>query len=307
LQYADLGPQRCAASRDAGQLRLQPRQFRTRCRIGARARRRGRRMSRAGHRSDRGDAAADQTGACYSRGDNATRPLHESPFAALPRRLGSPASSSAARNGLRRPLAAAIGSRFTVRAGAEHGSTPVAQPITEDVMAAARKGDGTAFRTIYQELAPIVLGYPRSHGVPDPEAVTSDIFVSVLQRMDRLVGGVAGLRTFVMSVAHARYVDEARRRRRQPRAAAYDATLDPRITGSAEDEALAYVGAASILVLLQSLPTDQREVLSLRFVADIAIDDVAAIIGRSPGAVKQLQRRGLLALRRLLAEQAVTR
>jgi RNA polymerase sigma factor (sigma-70 family) len=183
----------------------------------------------------------------------------------------------------------------------------VAQPITEDVMAAARKGDGTAFRTIYQELSPIVLGYPRSHGVPDPEAVTSDIFVSVLQRMDRLVGGVAGLRTFVMSVAHARYVDEARRRRRQPRAAAYDATLDPRITGSAEDEALAYVGAASILVLLQSLPTDQREVLSLRFVADIAIDDVAAIIGRSPGAVKQLQRRGLLALRRLLAEQAVTR
>jgi RNA polymerase sigma-70 factor, ECF subfamily len=182
----------------------------------------------------------------------------------------------------------------------------VAQPITEDVMAAARKGDGAAFRTIYQELAPIVLGYLRSHGVPDPEAVTSDVFVSVLQRMDRLVGGVGGLRTFVMSVAHARYVDEARRRRRQPQAA-YDATLDPRITGSAEDEALAYVGAASILVLLRSLPTDQREVLSLRFVADLAIDDVAAIIGRSPGAVKQLQRRGLLALRRLVAEQAVTR
>jgi RNA polymerase sigma factor (sigma-70 family) len=114
-------------------------------------------------------------------------------------------------------------------------------------------------------------------------ALTSDVFVSVLQRMDRLVGGVAGLRTFVMSVAHARYVDEARRRRRQPQAAAYDATLDPRITGSAEDEALAYVGAASILVLLRSLPADQREVLSLRFVADLAIDDVAAIIGRSPG------------------------
>jgi RNA polymerase sigma factor (sigma-70 family) len=181
----------------------------------------------------------------------------------------------------------------------------VAQPLTEDVVAAARKGDGPAFRTIYQELSPIVLGYLRSHGVPDPEAVTSDVFVSVLQRVDRLVGGVTGLRTFVMSIAHARYVDEACRR--QPQPFEYATALDPRITGSAEDEALDSVGTASILALLRSLPNDQREVLALRFVADLAIDEVATVIGRSPGAVKQLQRRGLLALRRLLAVVGVTR
>jgi RNA polymerase sigma-70 factor (ECF subfamily) len=183
----------------------------------------------------------------------------------------------------------------------------VAQPLTEDVVAAARKGDGPAFRAIYQELSPIVLGYLRSHGVRDPEAVTSDVFVSVLQYADRLVGGVTGLRTFVMSIAHARYVDEARRRRRQPHAFEYDAAIDPRITGSAEDEALASAGTAGILTLLRSLPNDQREVLALRFVADLAIDDVATVIGRSPGAVKQLQRRGLLALRRMLAVPGVTR
>jgi RNA polymerase sigma-70 factor (ECF subfamily) len=183
----------------------------------------------------------------------------------------------------------------------------VAQPLTEDVVAAARKGDALAFRAIYQELSPVVFGYLRSHGVPDPEAVTSDVFVSVLQRVDRLVGGVAGLRTFVMSIAHARYVDEARRRRRQPQTFEYDTAFDPRITRSAEDEALAYAGTANILSVLRSLPNDQREVLALRFVADLAIDDVATVIGRSPGAVKQLQRRGLLALRRLLAGAGVTR
>jgi len=183
----------------------------------------------------------------------------------------------------------------------------VAQPLTEDVVAAARTGDAAAFRTIYRELSPIVLGYLRSHGVSDPEAITSDVFVSVLQRMHRLVGGVAGLRTFVMSVAHARNVDEVRRRRRQPQPREYDASLDRRVTCSAEDEALAYVGRASIVALLRSLPDDQREALVLRFVADLPIDDVAEIMGRSAGAVKQLQRRGLLALRRRLADQGVTR
>src|SRR5262249_56004229 len=87
----------------------------------------------------------------------------------------------------------------------------------------------------------------------------------------------------------------------------YDRAFDPRITRSAEDEALAYAGTANILSVLRSLPNDQREVLALRFVADLAIDDVATVIGRSPGAVKQLQRRGLLALRRLLAGAGVTR
>jgi RNA polymerase sigma-70 factor (ECF subfamily) len=182
----------------------------------------------------------------------------------------------------------------------------VAQPLTEDVVAAACAGDAAAFRTIYRELAPIVYGYLRARGVSDPEAVTSDVFLSVLPRMGDLTGGVAGLRTFVMSVAHARNVDEIRRRSRQPQPAEYDVSLDPRISRSAEDEALAQVGTASIIVVLRSLPDDQREALVLRFVADLAVDDVAAIMSRSPGAVKQLQRRALLALRRLLAEQGVT-
>jgi RNA polymerase sigma-70 factor (ECF subfamily) len=87
----------------------------------------------------------------------------------------------------------------------------------------------------------------------------------------------------------------------------YDVALDPRVTNSAEDEALGSMATAGIVRLLRALPDDQREVLALRFVADLSVDTVASIIGRSSGAVKQLQRRGLLALRRSLAEQGVTR
>jgi RNA polymerase sigma factor (sigma-70 family) len=66
------------------------------------------------------------------------------------------------------------------------------------------------------------------------------------------------------------------------------------------------MAAAAIVELLRELPADQRDVLALRVIADLSVDAVAEIIGRSPGAVKQLRRRGLLGLRRLVLERGVT-
>jgi DNA-directed RNA polymerase specialized sigma24 family protein len=47
------------------------------------------------------------------------------------------------------------------------------------------------------------------------------------------------------------------------------------------------------------LPADQRSVLLLRVLADLTVEQVAAVMDRSVGSVKALQRRGL---RRLRAE-----
>jgi len=45
------------------------------------------------------------------------------------------------------------------------------------------------------------------------------------------------------------------------------------------------------------LPDDQRPVLLLRVLADLTVEQVAQVMGRSVGAVKALQRRGLRTLR----------
>ena len=47
---------------------------------------------------------------------------------------------------------------------------------------------------------------------------------------------------------------------------------------------------------LCELTAEQREVVALRFVADLSIEAVATLTGRSPGAVKALQHRALAAL-----------
>lgn len=178
--------------------------------------------------------------------------------------------------------------------------------ITDDVIGRLRGGDHEAFALVYQELAPLVIGYVRSRGVSDAEAVNNEVFIGVLKQAAGLTGGPAGLRSLVFSIAHARAVDELRSRSRRPEQLSYEPALDRRSSESAEQVAASTLNTDQIARLLDRLPDDQRTVVSLRVIADLSIAQVAELIGRSPGSVKQLQRRGLLALRELLVHPDVT-
>jgi RNA polymerase sigma-70 factor (ECF subfamily) len=179
--------------------------------------------------------------------------------------------------------------------------------LDDSTVAAAQTGDQLAFRAIYETLAPSVAGYLRSHGAADPEALTSEVFLALFKRLPELEGGASGLRTFTFSVAHARLVDEIRARSRTPVHTAYDPDHDPRVSESAETEAMDRSGAFGALALLGALGELQREVITLRVVAGLSLEETAAAIGRSVGSVKQLQRRALLALRAVATQEGVTR
>jgi RNA polymerase sigma-70 factor, ECF subfamily len=180
------------------------------------------------------------------------------------------------------------------------------QGITDDTVAAAQRGDPAALRLIYAELAGAVCGYLRTKGVADPDGLTSEVFLGVFPRLPQVIGGAAGLRKLVFSIAHARMVDEHRERERRPPPVDYEPTDDARTVPSAEDEAHVALGTARVLAILAVLPPDQAEVLTLRVVADLSLEQVAEIMGRSTGAVKQLQRRGLVSVRAALEAGRVT-
>lgn len=52
--------------------------------------------------------------------------------------------------------------------------------------------------------------------------------------------------------------------------------------------------------LLEDLTTDQSDVLALRLLSQMSVDEVAAALEKPPGAVKSLQHRALATLRRRL-------
>jgi RNA polymerase sigma-70 factor (ECF subfamily) len=153
------------------------------------------------------------------------------------------------------------------------------------------------FTLVYRRFSGAVLGYLRSRGVDDPEAVTQDVFLAFYPKLDGLHGGIQGAKSLLFSIAHARMVDHYRRSERTPALSPYESELDGRSTASAEDLALAKVGGGGAAALLEGLTADHQEVLALRVVADLSVEQVAAIMGRTTGAVKQLHRRALCALR----------
>ncbi|MEA5455012.1 sigma-70 family RNA polymerase sigma factor [Sinomonas sp. JGH33] len=178
----------------------------------------------------------------------------------------------------------------------------VREALTDEDLVPGAHPESELFARIYSALAPAVLGYFTARGVDDPEALMQDVFLSVLPRVGGITGGVAGLRTFVFSVAHARAVDYYRRIERRPRNVDYDPLLDTRAVPSAEAEALVRNGQTDAHLLIEALKPEQRDVLMLRIVGELSVEDVATVLGKTPGAVKQLQRRGLKALRELVSE-----
>lgn len=183
-----------------------------------------------------------------------------------------------------------------------------ASPVLDDfdgVLARARTGAAEAFTLLYQDLSRPVAAYVRTQGVADVEDVTSEVFLAVFTGLNGFVGDQPGFRSWVFTIAHHRVADHWRRLARAVPAIPYDPLDDERTVPSAEAGAFESLGSQEVAELLAGLTDEQREVLTLRVVADLTVEQVAEVVGRTPGAVKALQRRALATLRRQIEGEAV--
>lgn len=169
----------------------------------------------------------------------------------------------------------------------------------DDVLAAAQANAPWAFRRLFEDLSPTVVGYVRLRGATDPEDVTSEAFLSVFRSLETFSGDETAFRSWVFTIVHRRLTDERRRAGRQVRTDPLE-EFEVNVGGDVEQEALGRLGSEWVHQVLVDLSADQRDVLLLRVVADLPVDEVADILGKRPGAVRALQHRGLERLRREL-------
>lgn len=177
-------------------------------------------------------------------------------------------------------------------------------------LAAARAGHDGGFAALYEALVRPVAGYLRTRGVPEVEDATSEVFLDVFRGLARFSGDEPAFRAWVFTIAHRRAVDAHRRSARGPSTVPLDETPvrrtpDRGVARSAEDVALDGLALERVHDVLAGLTDGQRDVLLLRVVGDLTVDQVADVLGLSPGAVKALQRRGLDALGRRLGLSVV--
>lgn len=148
---------------------------------------------------------------------------------------------------------------------------------------------------VYLRYAPAVRGYLRGHGVPEADDVLSEVFLQVARSLPRFRGDEDHLRAWVFTIARNRAIDGHRRRSTQPALA--DVPVPEGVAPTHDDPV-----DPELLAALAQLTPDQREVVVLRFVADLPLEEVASITGRTEGAVKSMQHRALAQLARILAD-----
>jgi len=172
------------------------------------------------------------------------------------------------------------------------------------LLRAASAGGQWAYERLYRSLAPAVAGYLRVQGAAEPDDLTSEVFERAFSALGGFTGSEAQFRSWVFTIAHHRLTDEWRRRARRPAPA--DCALPDGPGGDVEDEAVRRMATERVQRLCTGLVPEQRDVLLLRMLGTLTIDEIAEALGKTPGAVKALQRRGLAALRRQMEREGVS-
>ena len=196
--------------------------------------------------------------------------------------------------------------------------TPAPEPLTsrasrhvaggfDDVLEQAQSGSERAWEQLYALFAQPLRAYVAMRGADDPDDLVGETFVQVARNLARFEGGEAEFRSWVFMVAHNRVIDERRRSSRRPTTLVAEHEEVGLASGDVEREALDALGLERVRSMVERLTADQRAVLLLRFVGDLTLEEIAAVIGRPVGAVKQLQRRALRSLKRSLVTADVPR
>lgn len=134
------------------------------------------------------------------------------------------------------------------------------------------------------------------------EDLTSDVFTRLLDALRDKTAPQNTLRGWLFRVAAHVVADHYRRRERANEVGLSETMVDDRI--AVDEEVNRSLRAAELRAALQELTADQQRVLSLRFGAGMRIREVAGVIEKSEGAVKQLQLRAIAALAKRLAPGA---
>jgi RNA polymerase sigma factor (sigma-70 family) len=184
---------------------------------------------------------------------------------------------------------------------------PSDEHLAADVAEAAA-GSVAAFERIYARLSPSIASYLRWNGASDVEALTNEVLAQVHRNLGRFAGDGAAFRSWVFTIAHRRLLDERRGRGRRPPMTSLSAVPEAMDLPS-PDDVESIVDRAQRVEWVRSLcdqvSPEQRDVLLLRLVARLTIDEVAAALGKSSVAVKALQRRGFRAIARILDREEV--
>ena len=169
----------------------------------------------------------------------------------------------------------------------------------------ARNGDAEAFGMLFDHYHGSVYRFlfHRTRSTTLAEDLTSETFFRALRSMSSFRWQGKDFGAWLMTIAR-NLCHRPLQGRPDPPRADHRGHGSPRrrTTEGPEDAVLASLTNEVLLEALTELPAEQRDCLVMRFLQGMSIAETAAVLGRSDGAVKQLQLRGVRNLAKLMPE-----
>ena len=169
----------------------------------------------------------------------------------------------------------------------------------ERLLIEAAQKDPSRFAELYEQNFHRVYAYVarRVRDRTETQDLTSHVFHQAIANLGKFKWRGAPFAAWLYRIAANAIADQARRKVRESNEQAEPATENSTMVDLEEVERHARLFRA-----VEKLPEDQRRVIVLRFGDEKSIREIADELGRSEGAVKQLQFRGLENLRNRLNE-----
>ncbi|MHB8511549.1 MAG: RNA polymerase sigma factor [Actinomycetota bacterium] len=185
--------------------------------------------------------------------------------------------------------------------------TPAA-PEVEVLVARAKEGDRQAFAALYRLYLPSVYKFLfyRVGNKAQTEDMTAEVFLRALRKVQDFTWTGADFGAWLMRIARNLVLDEAKSSR-----ARLEVLNDEMPEDAAGENAPAEAAAIEKFVnvevykAIKRLRPDQQEVITLRFLHGMGVQDVAKLMDKKEGTVRTLQFRGLKALEKILVAKGV--
>lgn len=168
----------------------------------------------------------------------------------------------------------------------------------------AQRGDSAAFGLLYERYVDVVYRYVYvrvgSHQLA--EDITSETFLRALRRMDSFSWQGRDIAAWFVTIARNLITDNAKSARFRMEVTTADMLDADRRVDAPDSEVLERLRNERLLNAVKTLKPEQAECVVLRFLQGLSLAETAKVLGKSEGAVKQLQLRAVRALHRELGD-----
>jgi RNA polymerase sigma-70 factor, ECF subfamily len=184
-------------------------------------------------------------------------------------------------------------------------STSAVDSGSDELIALAAAGDREAFGRLYERHAVRVFrhAYFLTSDVSLAEDLTAQTFLKALEAIgryeDRGVPFIAWLLRITVNLA----INHRKAVKNGIHAQLPEQLADDDMFSSPEQSCTMKSEGERVWTKVRELPLEQRQVIVMRFMEDLPYTDVAAVLGKSIGAVRVIQFRALHNLRNLLREE----